>query len=221
MDTLYSFLPVFHVITAILMAWPAYALVVVNQRVRLGPPLGDRADTYMENIIKNRTIPCFVFQATALLTGLALVLVGGFSLGTLVSNPVLGVKLLLLLLIGGMLTYAHLGIQPRIDALFAEHARAGTGPDAARAGSAPDAARAGTAPDAAQSGPSEVASEIGSLRLRRKRMASVCMFVVLIESMLGVQVWTQFPGWLTALLVAALALFTWRTYSSVTRFGWL
>jgi phage shock protein PspC (stress-responsive transcriptional regulator) len=27
--------------------------------------------------------------------------------------------------------------------------------------------------------------------------------------------------WLIALLVAALALFTWRAYSSVTPFGWV
>ncbi|MCK4976256.1 MAG: hypothetical protein KAS36_04960, partial [Anaerolineales bacterium] len=61
MTELISFLRVVHIITAILMAWPFYALVAVNQRVRLGPPLGDRADIYMENIVKNRTIPCFVF----------------------------------------------------------------------------------------------------------------------------------------------------------------
>jgi hypothetical protein len=192
--TLYSVLLVLHVITAILMAWPFYALVAVNQRAQLGPPLGDRTDTYMENIIKNRTVPCFVFQATALLTGVALVLVGGFSLGTLVSNPVLGVKLLLLLLIGGLLGYAYFGLQPRIDALFAEATEPGSG---------------------------EVASQIGTLRLRRKRLASVCMFVVLIEAMLGVQAWAPFPAWLTALLVAALALFTWRAYNSVTPFGWV
>lgn len=33
------------------MAWPFYALVSVNQRARLGPPLGDRVDAYVENII--------------------------------------------------------------------------------------------------------------------------------------------------------------------------
>ena len=71
METVISILKVIHVVTAILMAWPFYALVAVNQRARLGPPLGDRADTYMENIIKNRTIPCFVFQGTVLVTGLA------------------------------------------------------------------------------------------------------------------------------------------------------
>jgi len=52
----------------------------------------------MENIIKNRTIPCFVFQATALISGLALMLLRGMGLDALVSNLALGLKFLLLLL---------------------------------------------------------------------------------------------------------------------------
>lgn len=193
MGTLYSVILVVHVITAILMVWPFYALVAVNQRIRLGPPLGDRVDTYMENLVRNREFPCFVFQATALVTGVGLVLVGGFSLGELLSNPILAVKLLLLALIGVLLAYAHHGLQPRIDALFTQ---------------------------IAQSDPGKVAGQINALRLRRKRIASVCMFAVLTMSMLGVQVWTAFPLWLTGVLMVALVLFTWRAYSSVTPFGW-
>ncbi len=184
-----------HIYTAILMAWPFYALVAVNQSVRLGPPLGDRTDTYMENIIKNRTIPCFVFQATALITGLAVVLLLGMGLDALVTNLALGLKFLLLLVIAGMLSYVHLSLQPRIDALFAQ------------AGGSPV--------------PAEIAKSIGALRLLRKRMASVCMFVVLTVSMLGVQVWTPFPLWLTFVLVVAIAAFTWRAYNSVTPYGWV
>ena len=194
MATIIDVLRVIHVVTAILMAWPFYALVTVNQRVRLGPPLGDRTDTYMENIIKNRTIPCFVFQATALVTGLALVLLPGLGLGVLVTNPVLGLKFLLLLLIAGLLSNVHFGLQPQIDALFAQT----DNPIAA-----------------------DVASHIGALRLRRKRMASICLFVVLTEAMLGVQVWPHFPLWLTVLLVIAIAVFTWRAYKSVTPYGWV
>ena len=194
MATIIDILRVIHIITAILMAWPAYALVAVNQRVRLGPPLGDRADTYIENIIKNRSIPCFVFQATAGITGLALVLLRGMGLGALVTKPVLGLKSLLLLLIVGLLSYVHLSLQPQIDALFAQ------------AGSPVSA---------------DLAPRIGALRQRRKRLASICMFVVLTVSMLGVQVWAPFPLWLTALLVIAIAAFTWRTYNSTTPYGWV
>ncbi|MFQ6016472.1 MAG: hypothetical protein ACE5NP_13635 [Anaerolineae bacterium] len=194
MDTVIDVLRVIHIITAILMAWPAYALVAVNQRVRLGPPLGDRADTYMENIIKNRTIPCFVFQATVGVSGLALMLLRGLGLEALVKIPVLGLKFLLLLVIVGLLSYVHFTLQPQVDGLFAQ---------------------------ASSSVPADVAPRIGALRLLRKRLASICMFLVLTVAMLGVQVWTPFPLWLTVLLVIAIAAFTWRTYSSVTPYGWV
>ncbi len=187
-------LRVIHIITAILMAWPFYALVAVNQRVRLGPPLGDRADIYVENMVKNRTIPCFVFQATVLASGLTLIVLRGQSLRLLVTNPILGLKFLLLVLIAGMLAYVHVNLQPRIDALFANAETPIVG---------------------------DLASEIGSLRARRKRFASVCMFVVLTSAMLGMQVWMPFPLWLTVVLVIAIGLFTWRAYSSEIPYGWV
>jgi hypothetical protein len=194
MTELISFLKVVHIISAILMAWPFYALVAVNQRVRLGPPLGDRADIYVENIVKNRTIPCFVFQATVLVSGLALIVLRSQSLTLLLTNPILGLKFLLLGLIAGMLSYVHVNLQPRIDALFANAEPPILG---------------------------DLASEIGSLRARRKRFASVCMFVVLTSAMLGMQVWVPFPLWLSGLLVVAFVLFTWRAYSSEIPYGWV
>lgn len=194
MATLTGILLVIHVINALLMAWPFYALVAVNQRGRLGPPVGDRVDLYMENIIKNRTIPCFVFQGTALVSGAALVLLRGRGLGDLFTEPLLALKFFPLLLIGGLLAYVHVSLQPRIDALFAQ------------AGGSPASP--------------ELAKQIGPLRLRRKRLATVCLFVVLFSAMLGVQVWTPFPIWLTLLLTAVVGLFTWRAYSSVTPYGW-
>jgi hypothetical protein len=186
---------VIHVINAVLMAWPFYALVAVNQRGRLGPPIGDRVDLYMENIIKNRTIPCFVFQATALISGAILVVLRGHGLGELFMNPILALKFFPLLLIGGLLTYVHLSLQPRIDALFAQTGGSPASP--------------------------ELAKQIGPLRIMRKRLATVCLFVVLCSVMLGVQVWAPFSIWLTLLLTAAIGLFTWRAYSSVTPYGWV
>ena len=194
MTALIDILKVIHIVNAILMAWPFYALVAVNQRGRLGPPLGDRVDTYLENIVKNRTIPCFVFQATALVTGLALVLLNGLGIDVLVTSPMLGLKFWLLLLIATLLSYVHFSLQPQIDALFAQ---------------------------AGNPVPTDIAPRINALRMRRKRMASVCMFVVLTVSMFGVQSWDAFPLWLTVLLVIAIAVFTWRAYKSVTPYGWV
>jgi hypothetical protein len=135
-----------------------------------------------------------VFQLTVGISGLALVLLRGLRLGSLVTMPVLGLKFLLLLLVAGLLSYVHFSLQPQIDDLFAQ------------AGSPASA---------------DLAPRIGALRQRRKRMASICMFVVLTVSMLGVQVWTPFPLWLTVVLVIAIAAFTWRTYNSVTPYGWV
>jgi hypothetical protein len=194
MSELISVLRVVHIITAILMAWPIYALVAVNQRVKLGPPLGDRVDTYMENIVKNRTIPCFVFQGTVLISGLALIYLREQRLNSLVTNPVLGLKFILLLLMVGLLSYVHFSLQPRIDGLFTERGNPIT---------------------------NDRASRIGSLRARRKKLASVCMFAAFTSAMLGIQVWMPFPPWLSAILVVAIGLFTWRAYQSEIPYGWV
>jgi len=193
MVTLISVLKVMHIITAILMAWPFYALVVVNQRVRLGPPLGGRTDIFMENIIKNRTIPCFIFQATALISGLGLIYSQGMGLASLLTFPMLGLKFFLLLIISVLLFYVHINLQPQIDKLFAQLD--------------------------GEINP-EAALQLGKLRMQRKRMASICMFVVFTVSMFGVQTWSPFTIWLNMVLITAIGLFTFRTYKSETRYGW-
>lgn len=194
MPTSVAILRVIHILNAVLMAWPIYALVIVNQRMRLGPPLGDRVDIFMENTIKNRTIPCLIFQLTALVSGLALILANNQSLSVIFSNTALAVKFGLLLVVMGLLAMVHFNLQPRIDSLFAS----------------------GQPPYA-----SEVAAEIGTLRLVRKRVASICMFLVLIIVMFGVQAWVAFPIWLTGILVLMIGFFTWRVYSSETPYGWV
>lgn len=193
-ETLIQVVLVIHVLTAILMAWPFYALVAVNNRARLGPPLGDRADALLEGTIRNRTVPCFVFQLTALVSGIVLVLLHDRGLDALVTNPALLLKFLGLLFIAGLLSYAAFVLQPQIDALFA--------------GGSPPL-------------PADVARQIGVLRLRRKRMAAQCLFVVLTVAMLGFQVGQAFPLWLTGVFVAAIALFAWRAYRGVTPWGWM
>jgi hypothetical protein len=188
-------LRVIHVLNAMLMIWPFYALVAVNQRGRLGPPLGDRVDAYLENMVKNRTVPCFVFQGTALVSGLALIRLRGLSFGELFSNPMLGLKFLLLLLIAGFLSYVHLRLQPSLDRLFLQ-------------------SHAGMIPP-------ETAARIQALRLHRKRLASLCLFSVLTAALLGVQVWLAFPLWLTLLLIAAIAGFVRRAYATLIPYGWV
>jgi len=195
MATLVSVLQVLHVLAAILMAWPFYALVAVNERARLGPPVGDRLDNYLESVLKGRVFPCFVFQATVMGTGLGLIVLHGLGFEALLVNPALGAKFSLLILIGVLLGYVHRKLQPKIDALFATSPHGPVSLDTAKA--------------------------IASLRLRRKRLASICLFSVLTMAMLGVQVWGPFPSWLSLLLLGALALFTYRAYRSTTPYGWV
>ncbi len=190
---LLSLLRLLHVVNALLMAWPFYALVIVNQRALLGPPLGDRADLYLERIVKNRTLPCYVFQGTALVSGLALIFARGRGLGALFQEPLLGLKVLFLLTISATLTYVHTRLQPTIDALVGD----------------------GRAPLAEAE-----AFHLRALRHRRKRAASSCLFLVLTNVILGVQAWSPFPLWLTALLLAAAALFVWRAATSAIPYGW-
>lgn len=194
MANLISLLQVVHILAALLMAWPFYALVAANERGRLGPPLGDRLDIYLEHMVRGRVIPCFVFQATVMVTGLALILLHGIGLAGLLVNPALGAKFLLLIGIAALLSYVHTRVQPQIDLLLS------------------------TSPGTSVS--SEVADAVSALRLRRKRLASICLFSVFTMAMLGVQSWKSFKIWLTLALLVAIALLTYRGYKSTMPYGW-
>ncbi len=194
MSVLYDVLRVIHLFTAILMAWPFYALVAVNQRIKLGAPLGDRTDLYMENIIKNRTVPCLIFQITAGISGLALGLLRGMGIGTMLNNPALGLKIFLLVFVFSLLSYVHMKLQPQIDALFEQAGDNSMTP--------------------------EIAQRIGPLRSRRTRLATTCLFSVLVIALLALQVWATFPLWLNGVFVLGIAAFTWRTRNSYMQYGW-
>lgn len=197
MDDSISFLQVLHIVAAMLMAWPYYALAAVNQRVKLGPPLGDRTDRYMENILKNRTTACFVFQFTILIGGFLLmwarVSEGQFEAGDFASNWVIIAKIAILLLMMAMLAWVRFVVQPEIDDLFGDYGELGD----------------------------EAKARISALRLQRKRMSTGCMFAAFTAAMLGVQTYTRFPAWMTALLLALIALWAFRSYRSETAFGWV
>ncbi len=195
METWSALVRVVHIMTVVFMAWPLYALVTVNERGTLGPPLGDRADRYMENIIRGMTVRCFVFQLTALASGIALVLLRDQGLSALVANGVLLLKLILLATLMALLGYVHFSLQPRLDGLFA---------------SAPEGPIAG-----------DLATQIGRVRLRRKRIATSCLFLVMTLVILGLQVYARFPVTISVLLVAAAAAFARHAYRTRIPYGWL
>lgn len=195
METWTALARLVHVVTVVFMAWPLYALITVNERGALGPPLGDRADRYMENIIRGMTLRCFVFQVTALVTGVALVLLRGLGWSALVTNGVLLLKLILLAILMALLGYVHLSLQPRLDRLFA------------------------AATEGQITG--ELAPQIGRLRLRRKRIAGSCLFLVMTLVILGLQVYARFSVAISIFLITAAAAFARHAFRSKVPYGWL
>ncbi len=197
MDDITSVLRVIHIVAAMTMAWPYYALAAVNQRIALGPPLGDRTDRYLENVLKNRTIACFVFQATILIGGFLLIWArvdsGPATYGDYFGNWAIIVKIVILFIMAGMLSWVYLVVQPEIDRLFGDYGELDE----------------------------DSKKQIMVLRMRRKKMASVCMFLAFTAAILGVESLMKFPAWLTAVLLAAVALWTYRSYASKTPFGWV
>ena len=190
---IYDFLKAAHIVVVVFMAAPLYNLIVVNERVKFGKA-HLQVDQYFETLIRGNSIRCYVFQLTALVTGVLLAILSG-SVTSLFTNPVLLAKLLLLLTLSGLLSIVHFSIQPGIDRLLAQ----ATGEVLA---------------------PSLVA-QIAPRRLRRKRLAAVCLFLMITTVVLGVQVFSPFAPVVTATVVAFGGLFAWRVYRSPVRYGWL
>ncbi|HLC41788.1 MAG TPA: DUF2269 family protein [Methylomirabilota bacterium] len=189
--TLYPLLKFLHILAVVFMAAPLYNLIVVNERVRFGKA-HLQVDQYFEKIIRGNSIRCYVFQLTALVTGLLLVSLAGLPL---LTNWVLLIKLILLLALMGLLSVVTFSIQPRIDKLLAQ-----------------------AEGDAI---PQPIAAQIAPLRLRRKRLASVCLFLVITTVLLGLQIFTPFGAALTIVLLVLAALFAWRVYRTPIPYGWV
>jgi len=183
-----------HILTVVFMAAPLYNLIVVNERLRFGKaPYA--VDRYFENLIRTNALRCFIFQATAFVTGIVLILLPGQSLSLLFTNRILLAKFLLLMLLTVLLSYVHLGIQPRIEALLAQVQ--------------------------GQEIPSSIAEELIPWRSRRKKLAGFCLFFVIILVLLGLQVFVRFDLLLTGLLILLAALFSWRVYKTNIPYGWV
>jgi len=188
---MYDVIRFLHILAVVFMSAPLYNLIVVNERVRLGKaPF--QVDRYFENLIKGNAVRCYIFQLTALVTGILLV---GGNLASLFTNWVLLAKLLLLLTLMVLLSVVHFGIQPRIEKLLAEVK--------------------------GDSIPEEIAQQLMPWRGRRKRLAAICLFIVITIVLLGLQVFSRFSPILTISLIVLAALFAWRVYKSPIPYGWV
>ena len=190
----YNIVKFIHVLAVVFMAAPLYNLIAVHERRRLGkaPFLIDR---YFENIIKGAAIRCYVYQFTALITGLLLLPLGGFLWSDLIRNPILLLKLILLLSLMGLLSVVHFQLQPAIEALLKE-------------------VKGDEIPEG-------IVKQIAPIRLRRTRIASICLFIVITIVLLGLQITSRFGPLATAILIVIAGLFSWRVYRTGVRIGWL
>lgn len=196
MDSLYSVLKFLHVLAFVFMSVPLFNLIVVNERASLGVSFDYHADRYLENIIRRGATRCFVFQATVLVTGVLLLVAGPLGIAALWRNPILLAKMLLLFTLAGLLSYVHLRLQPRIEAILAD-----------------------LRPD--QPVPEDLMSRLKPPRVLRKRLATLCLFLVLTIIILGMQVYRRFDPLLTGALIALAGLFAWRANRTLLRFGWV
>lgn len=192
-EVLLRVLIVIHAITSILMAWPYYALIVTGERVKLGAPR-DRSDDFMENIIRQQSFRCVIFQLTLLISGAVIIHMrtDGLLIDTLQTNLRLLGKVILVLLLVGMNIYMVFYLQPRID----KNLEADPSDQAA-------------------------AAQVKKYRFRRRWMAAVCLWYVVMAVILGVQAWASFGiGFIIAAAVVA-ALFVLNTYLRLSRFGFV
>jgi len=195
MDSLFQALKLVHILGFVFMSTPLFNLILVNERAVLKAPQAYLPLRYMENIIARNAKRCYIFQLTVLISGLGLVLYTGPGLKLIFTEWTIGLKTLILFLMMGLLSYVHFGIQPKIENLLA--------------------------PVNADSVPEEIITKLKPLQGRRKKLASFCLFLVLVAIILGVQVYSHFPLSITLILLALAALFTWRAFKSLMSLGWV
>jgi len=196
MEVFYNVLKFFHVLSFVFMSVPLFNLIVVNERANLGTSFNYYADRYMENIIRRGATRCFVFQSTVLLTGVLLLIFGSLGIEALWTNWVILAKILLLFTLMGLLSYVHFSLQPKIESLLAN-----LGPES--------------------SVPEGLTAQLKPLRVRRKRLATLCLFLVITTIILGLQVYQTFSPVLTIILIGLAAFFALRVNKTLIRFGWI
>ncbi len=194
METFGQVLKFLHILTVIFMSAPLYALIIVNERALMGSAMSYKMDRFMENIIRRNATRCYVLQTTALVTGISLVLAYGWGWGMIFQNKTLLLKTVLLLLLMALLSVVHFSIQPKIEALLSQVS--------------------------GDPVPDDIAAQIRPLRLKRKKMAAFCLFIVINIVLLGLQVSTHFPAALNAALFMFAALFSFRVFKSTMAYGW-
>ncbi|MEC7731230.1 MAG: hypothetical protein VX497_08065 [Candidatus Neomarinimicrobiota bacterium] len=194
MDHIYNVAKFSHVISFAFMSIPLFNLIIVNERALMGPSLNYATDRYFENIIKRGAIRCYVFQCTVFLSGIVILFLGP-GLNAIWSNWILTAKTLILLLLMSLLSYVHFSIQPKIESLLGSLSL--------------------TEPAS-----EDLPGKLAPFRILRKKLATVCLFLVITAIILGVQTYSRFHPFVSIALVLLAAGFSLRANKSLIRFGW-
>ncbi len=196
MENLNDLLRFLHILSFVFMSIPLFNLIVVNERAMMGGSFVYATDRYMENIIRRGAARCYVFQTSVLVTGLLLLFLGDLGIQDLWQNWVVLVKTLILFGLMALLSFVHLNLQPQIEARMAK-----------------------LDPDGPM--PENIGADMKPFRVLRKRLATFCLFLVIISIILGVQVYGTFAPVINLVLIAFAAVFAWRANTSLIRFGWI
>ena len=160
----------------------------------MGPSLNYETDRYFENIIKRGAIRCFVFQWTVFISGV-IILTLGPGLTAIWTNWVLTVKTLILLLLMSLLSYVHFSVQPKIEKLLVSLSPG-------------------------QPAPEDLSVKLVPFRVQRKKLATICLFLVITAIIFGVQTYNRFHPFVSITLIFLAAGFSFRANKSLIRFGW-
>lgn len=196
MDNLYQILLLWHIISFVFMSIPLFNLIVVNERALMGSAFNFGTDRYMENIIRHGAVRCYVFQLSVFISGVLLLIYGQYGIQALWTNYILLAKTVILFALMGLLSYVHFSLQPTIDKFFKEITADSKVPD-------------------------NFLATVKPFRILRKRLATICLFLVLTTIILGIQVNTPFSWTLNMVLIGLAGLFTWRVNKTLILFGWL
>jgi len=176
MSDLYMLVKFWHLLSFVFMSIPLFNLIVVNERAQMGTQFVYATDRYFENIIRRRAVRCFVFQASVFVSGVLLLVVGPSGIASLLTNGILLSKTVLLVVLTGILTYVHLGLQPKIEASM-------------------------STVDDNNAIPDDFGAQLKPYRVRRKQLATICLFLVITIIILGLQVYGTFSGALNVTLI--------------------
>ncbi len=196
MNEIYQVLKLWHILSFVFMSIPLFNLIVVNERALMGSQFIYSTDRYMENIIRHGAMRCFIFQASVFISGILLLIFGSWGIESIITNYFLLAKTINLFALMGLLSYVHFSLQPKIESHFST-----------------------ISPD--EKIPDNFPAQIKPFRILRKRLATICLFLVITTIILGMQVYQQFSLLLNLILIGLSALFAIRVNKTLVQFGWV